>query len=299
MINTAIKYFFICLCYLTVFTKLLNIKEANKNHLLKICFAIFFAASAVIFRTYFFNLSILLLYALILIYTYFVYKKGDNITITSSIIAFGISYCLFTISAFLIAPTAFIFNSLCEEPAFIATSNLLVGIIENILALLLFKIKRLKNGMPFLLKKGNSDIGVFISVTLLIAITFIPDRLHNRIRFVCLFVLLISTLIIYLWWRKKLYSDYLKKLKENDISTLKQAIESQEETIAKLTATNEEMLKIIQKDNKLIPEMQVAVNDLIAKNKTDETEELQAQLNTLHDQRLEVLNEYETNYKEE
>ncbi len=293
MIDIAIKYFCISLCCLTVFTKILNISIIRRNRFLNVLFSIFFAASSVVLRTYLLDLSILILYALILIYTFFVYKKGSNITITSSVIAFGIAFGLFIISLFLISPIAFITIPKYDGPVFDTITQLLAGIIENILAVLLFKVKRLKNGMPFLLKRGNSDIGVFISITLLISITFNTDNSNYSIRTVLLLVLIISALIIYLWWRKKLYSDYLKKLKENDITALQKTINEQKEEIDKLIASNEEMAKIIHKDNKLIPAMQTAVNDLMARDKTNEQEKLHDQLNSLYNERTAVLESYE------
>ena len=69
--------------------------------------------------------------------------------------------------------------------------------------------------------------------------------------------------MLFFWWRKRLYSDYLEKLKQREIASLEKIIEEQAEEIHKLKHHNEELSKIIHRDNKLIPSMQIAVKTLL------------------------------------
>ncbi len=290
MLCIAIKYLFICFCCLTFFTKLLNISASKKQQLLNILFSVFFAASSVVIRTYFLDSSILLLYSLVFIYTYFVYSKGFNITTTSSIIAYSLSFFMFLISLFVTAAIGHKFAPKHESFIFDITTNLIVGSLEIVFTTLIFKIKRLKNGMPFLLRYGSSNIGVFVSVALILTFVLNSNIVETKLQKILVIVSLVFGIITMIWWRKKLYSDYLKKIKENDINELRKTIQLQEETIASLTTANEELAKIIHKDNKLIPAMQAAVIDLINRNKTNDAEKLLSQLNSLYGERTEAIN---------
>lgn len=167
--------------------------------------------------------------------------------------------------------------------------------IENILIRILFRLKRLKNGMPYLLKKGSSDIGVFISVSILVLVSFYFDESAIYIHLFLMFLTICGGLFVFFWWRKKLYNDYLKKLNENETHNLLQVIVKQSEEIAKLKAHNEKLSKIIHKDNKLIPAMQIAVKDLLESGTADHdhTTGLLTQLNWLYDDRNIALQGYE------
>lgn len=83
---------------------------------------------------------------------------------------------------------------------------------------------------------------------------------HNIIGLVIILLLAIALLI---WWRRKLTQSYVEKLRVSEVETLYKEISDRDLEIEKLHANNEQLARIIHKDNKLIPAMELAVRNYL------------------------------------
>ena len=168
MISTLIKYIFLILCSFYFYAKLLNLKLSKKILLIDIFISIILSITIYIINQYAPYLVVSTIIFGIIITVYFIYNISFNIIIFTSILSFGFSYFTFFISTILLAPFAFILvlNNQDGELSYLFTHTLL-GIVQLLITKSIFRIKRLKNGMPFLYNKTFNTISIFFSAIII------------------------------------------------------------------------------------------------------------------------------------
>lgn len=197
-------------------------------------------------------------------------KINPKLSIVASIISYGISNVVFIISA---AIFSLLFSLFKVDPSTpIVYLTLFSVILMFILLHLLFKIKRLKSGMPFITDGSMTNLGVMASVIILCSLEILTNNNGNLIYIIPICLVFICGVLIYLWWRRQLTKAYLLKQKEIMITELNNTIASQEITIRNLKHQNETLAKIIHQDNKLIPAMQMAVTSYLNSDITNTSE---------------------------
>ena len=177
MLEIFIKYFAIIFCSIYTYKRLLNLKKRSKYILIDLLFSALLSIGVYFLRTYVEPLSIPAMIAFAFIFMKLTEKTQLELSITTTILSFGISYAFFVISAILISASIKILG--VEDSSFVFIYLSIGGaLIQLSLGIALFKIKRLKNGIPFLINKGTSSAGVFISIILLgCAIVSSNDRI--------------------------------------------------------------------------------------------------------------------------
>lgn len=271
MFIAFIKYSFMFVCSYVFFTRLLNIKFQNSYffstfHTKKIAFFLqaisFFIIDIALITVRIFipHLTVLFLFILLFIYSSFLYNVSTEICIVGSLISVSLSYFMFMISTLITSPISIIIqNTSMTTQIKTLIFTPLVCLLQIILTFLIFKIKRLKNGMPFLRDKIANKIGFFISLFILfissLFTVLIPNNTHlTLLVFFCTFM----CFILFIWWRKQLTISYINRNHKNEILSL-------ESEIKRLKLDNEQMATLIHKDNKLIPAMIMSVEKLLTK----------------------------------
>jgi len=186
-----------------------------------------------------------------------------DLALTTTVISMGISYGFFLVSALIVIPLIVI------SPLSINTFVLFLSlIIQFMFIFFLFKIKRLKNGIPFLKKRRASAIGLVISGAILVIVALIiNDFIDDETLGLSLVIgvaLGIAGLI--LWWRRGLTRLYREKIKESNAREYEAIIAKKDELIQKIQKDNDRMAKIIHRDNKLLPAMYKAVRANVNNN---------------------------------
>ena len=161
--NIIIKYLYIYLCFFYIYYHLLNQKIRSLNlYLITFCYASFLSLFTCFLRFIYPSLTnvlpiILLWISLGILFT------TPKLTFMATIISFSISYGMFVICNFIIL---LLFSSFCYFRSSYSRSIALVlsGCIEMFFLLLLFKIKRFRKGMPFLVSEKFTNIGIIICV---------------------------------------------------------------------------------------------------------------------------------------
>ncbi len=263
-----IKYAIIISCSLYTFFKLLHLK-ACKIIVYKFLIYLFVVLPAIYFlRINAISLSFVFLVITLIAFIAIITKISLNLTITVSIISVGFSYLTFIVAAF---PAALIVTLLLRFilPKSSGSYTDVIGVviaclIQIVLVMISFRIKRLKNGMPFLLENGSSDVGVYVSFTLLIAASCLSmNKDDSIIKLIPFIFIVISGLIVLFWWRKSLTKKYIEKAKSREMQSLQETIAQKDAEIERLKCHNEELSKIIHKDNKLIPALEYAVRQYL------------------------------------
>lgn len=305
MIRIIIKFWFTLLCSLYTYTKLLNIPIRKKTLVLWFPFAI---TGSVITCIIYIHAELFVFIAttiLVTTFTYFVYKRPINTTLCFAIISIGISYISFVFAHIITSPInyAMFLRYKYSNPQIIITS-LILGVFQYFFLYLLFRIKRFKNGLPFLEEKKLNDVGIFLCILLLLmASLFYVENGNLTLFTVLIFIVILCGVILILWWRSLITNSYLERLHKRDTERYEKTIEAQQQEIDNLKLHNDALAKIIHKDNKLIPAMELAVKDFLRTASTDDKElkdkasSLINQLESLSGERKGIIHKYETTNK--
>ncbi|MBR6770548.1 MAG: GHKL domain-containing protein [Lachnospiraceae bacterium] len=235
-----------------------------------------------------------------------IYSTNISTTITTTIISFGIGYLLYTLGA--------IFTSLIEvilpypllEEYHRIILTIIIGWIQLTLVVCLFRIRRLKYGLPFLSDAKYDDLSVSISIAILLAASFLGSSKETHFAYIILiFSILICGIILWLWWRNQMTKEYLKQLQKQEVAELNQVIKKQQEEIEVLKSQNKELAQIIHKDNKFLPAISLSVKEFyfsVAQNddkasRISHTQKLLEQLEQFSQERAITVKSYESSHQ--
>ena len=306
MIITFIKYYILIICSFYIFFKLLRITPIKNFYFFSIPFMLIILPSVYLLRKYAAPFSILVMVMLFTIYLIRILNTPLILTLNTSVISFGISYFIFSLLTVMMSPIRyFLALNLGVDISNLITVNC-IGIVQFLSAIILFKIKRLKNGMPILHEYRSRDSGAYVSILLLIAASFFGLRKSADLVFIIpIFFSLLCGISLLFWWRSSITRKYLEKVKSREIEELQKTINENTLQLEQLRQNNDELSKIIHKDNKLIPAMEYAVREYLTATEHAPTtssasskgKELLDQLACLTKERTGILTNYEANNK--
>lgn len=264
-----IKNLGLIFCCIYYFIKLLHL-PIKKNFSTFFIFTILLSLLSIFTDKYFSYMTLPLLIIVTALFCSYVTKTKITISITTTIIAFALDYILFSISTAIVS----VLNLLFPLSNFRCLLQLLCCVFQLLLMPLPFCFKRTKNGMPFLQKENYALPIMIIGILVLFAATTINNSMYN-ILFLTLFcLLLVLSLLIYLYWKSNLTKTYMDKLNERNLNDLNNVLSEKNEYIIQLEQENKRLAKIIHKDNKLIPAMELAVQNYISASNKKETDTL-------------------------
>ncbi len=293
----GIKYLFLVIGSFYFFIKMLNI-DVTKNQLLQI--AILSSLTAVcgaVINTIQSVFTIAFLALCVLFFCVTIFKIQLKLTITCSIVSFGVSYASSMVAVLLIA---IMFSNINPDGnrsnLYTLIVFLITGIIHIVLIYLPFKLKRYKKGLPFLYSYANEDVAVYISTGILLFILSLSFYQTTSITTVIPVTgVLILGLFLVFWWRNRIKQEYLTHVRMQEVQYLKDELEQSKKELKKLGEDKDELAKIVHKDNKLIPALELSVRTLL-QNKTEgeehdreNTEKLLQQLESLTRDRKGIL----------
>ncbi len=258
LLTAYIKYFFIMICSFYFFHKLLNIKTSKRVGIIELAFSAILPFASCFFKKFFDPMTLMLTSVIFILFTLTIYSKNTNSVLIASIISCGMSYVMFTLSAFIISPLGILFyfveiNVWVNEMIVF----IMIGAVQILANSLLFKIKRLHKGMPFLMEKGSSYLGVVISIAILfITSLFSLGNLEKLFNYIAITVIVLFGLVLFIWWRKRISKSYIDKLKANEIECYKNQIALLTNENKSLEQSNNNFSDIIEKDNNIVDIME-------------------------------------------
>lgn len=199
--------------------------------------------------------TFLIAFTLFAIYNFIFDHAKKGMVIVKSIISFALAYVFYSVSA-----TLTCLLTLALPQVYIDKYGMfLCIIIQVIIVQILFFIKRLHGGMPFLKKEkyilGGSILGGLIIITAL----YINASINNNGFLTMMLVLLILAILIFIYWRTSITRYYLERLSIRNIDSLNAELEEKNTYINSLLEDKERIEKINHKNYKLVPAMQGAV----------------------------------------
>ena len=274
MFEIFIKYFFIIFFAFYIYNKLLNLSiHAKYQFLLYSLSSLVLSGVITIFRSLFSYIGLTLMVIpftiIITIYT----RTEFRLSLITAILAWGISNSAFVISAMISSIILYIIG--LGSISKIMYILLISIILEFIMLILLFRIRRLKNGMPFLTENATDRTGTTIAILAVCSIVTLINNDGTSFIYILPFTfIIVCTVYIVIWWQKWLTNTYLKRKRDADYLALQNTLKERDEYIEKLKQQNSALGKLIHQDNKLIPAMEMAIIKLLKSQTNNESTEL-------------------------
>lgn len=269
MLPQSIKYCSIFFCCIYVYFKLMNYSVLKKQEKTYLAISlIILTGLSLVMEMYSLKFTYILpLFLLWCILSLLTCRAQESfITI---IISFVLSFTLHAIPSFLLT---FVFYPIYGD--YKNYPYVLLAILSSIaqihLCIHLFKIKRFKKGMPFLLSTDILNIATVLSLTIIIFLAYSTFGIFEDKLQVMFFISLFFALaFIIFWWQAQLIKAYKRRILLREIESLRTELEEKEEQIAVLSKQNEDLGRLIHKDNKLIPSMVHSVKTYLATDFSD------------------------------
>ncbi len=200
------------------------------------------------------------------------FRLSSNTYIPAILIAFALSGIGLFLSS-LITGTIFIQIKNYNHPVLI---QLFSFFLQIFIMISLFRIKRLKKGMPFLHKDNYSYSGIvigFLAMIMIMAITYIKENNILSLFATSILLFIIFTFLVYEYWKKNLKNIYLDKLEERDRTQLEQMLSQQEIKISELKSEILRLQKIIHDDNRRFPELAQTLRNYLERIENQKSDE--------------------------
>ena len=223
------------------------------------------------------------------------YKKSINISVVLSILSLGMGLISYFVSSFVCIPISFIFFNLISNITILdIISAFVYSLVQFICTFLFFKLKRFKNGIISIEKVFDNDVGLIVSLfALFLFFIFYTADYHLSLDIVLFFILLICGVSLYLWWKKHIKNIYKDKINKRNAEILENTLSENIELKNQLEAIS----KLVHRDNKLIPAMKSALEQILTFESIEEQKkksaEMLEQLKELSEDRKSVLEQYE------
>lgn len=287
ILPSAIKSFFIIFNSIYIYGKASNISFSQKEYLYTALFS--FLSTPIIWCTpathspYTIPIQTILVIAFCCI----LFKQKFILSLYISIISVGSSYALFALLALITLPLSYLLLLTQLSNTVSATLILLfIGCLQHLFLYVLFRTKRFRNGIPNVTNILLSDIGIFIGAFLILFSSALFIESLNLVSLLLISFVYILGIIIWLWGRKSIHTDYIFQSHTRRIDML-------EDTLREKEAELDRLSKIIHKDNKLLAALEHSTRELLSAAPSDTAERLLQELNRFSEERRDTLSAYE------
>ena len=278
----------ICMLFFIYYTslKIINFKRKKifKNIILNVIIVILGLLCSKIKYKYGTLYSLIIeIISLAIMFSYFTYSKlGYAMLIT--IISVGINYAVFSFVTFVAFVITTIFNLENMYICFI-----IIFLLYSMFLYLIFKIKRVKNGILFLQKGFRNeyiDILMLNISTMLLMYVIIISNYIQKFTTKAVLCLIYSSIIMFIIIQKSLQLYYKQKMLIKDLTETKDELENKKKEIAELEAEN---IRISKKNHTIVHKqksIEHKLEEMLMKTEisAEESAEVKERLEKLHTQ---------------
>ena len=287
MLPSIIKSFFIIFSSIYTYGKIKNIRFRPKTCFFALLFSLFTTPIMYLIQQIT-PYSILAMTLFISLFCCALYKNNFFLSLCLSILVVGSCYALFATLVLITTPISLLLLT-CKLPHTVSSiiALILIGLLQELLIYLLFQTKRFRDGIPEIIDAFPKNLGLFAGILVIIfsSALFIDTNLRPIYLLLFAFILALG-IIIWLWWRKSIHTDYICQSYTRRIDLL-------EDTLREKEAEIERLSKIIHKDNKLLAALEHSARELLSDTPGDTAERLLQELNRLSEERRDTLHAYE------
>lgn len=280
MIPEYFKFYFLYLCNIYICIRLFNYPDILKRHkVIVFIYPFTLALLSYILNTHFTNLSYIIPIFLIWI-SISIITTQPKTSFLLTVISFILSYCISVVSSCI---TLLILSPIYyKKTAFSFTVYVFAtAIVQLLISLNIFNIKRFNRGMPFLLSKNNNNIATLICIFFITLLGFFPGkRIDLWWQDIALYLIIFIFVFLIHWWQTQITKSYKQALINRELESLRMELEEKEKQLAEISTRNEELGRLIHKDNKRIPAMEHAVSEFLVMDLSDKEKAIE-RTNTL------------------
>ncbi len=219
------------------------------------------------------------------------YRAPWGETINMAVISLGIAIFLTLLSFVLALPVLLPLYGYENEELRTLFAQITSTVFLIVLTFVLFKIKRFKSAIVPLRNDGTYDALTFAGIISIFAMTlfYISSDLREDIMDLSFLFLAFSALTLIIGWRRVITRRYRQQLMHRNIEHLEKALASSQQEQRNITEKNEELAKIIHRDNKLIPSMMIAVENCIKGGSAADAQGVLDELKKMYEERTDAV----------
>lgn len=196
-------------------------------------------------------------------------SSQPQISFVVTVISFITSYGLFAISSFLANLIIYLMYHSQSNYPFLKLA-FLSAFLQLLLTYIVFNLKRFQKGMPFLAKIKTLNITTILCLFLILFLMHKPKERPNAwIEAITTFIFVMFIAFLIHWWQTQITKSYKQALNNRELESLRMELEEKEKQLAEVSTRNEELGRLIHKDNKRIPAMEHAVSEFLVMDMTD------------------------------
>ena len=208
-----------------------------------------------------------------IIFIHILTKTKFETVVSAYLLSYGISYSIIFITTGIItfASAPFLLSENADSTIY-DDSNIaflflvvVITVIQLVLSHLLFRIRRFRNGFPFLFGKHTVGIALTVAGSILIMVSFIitTEEVFGNYDFLlpAVFSVIIIGVGIIIWVRRGIKTYYRKKMEERSVELLEKELAQKEEDIRRLTIQS---AAILAADHKVIHRLTVLERSVAA-----------------------------------
>lgn len=270
-----IKNLGLTLCCIFYYVKLLHLTSPKHFSIQVSIFSVLLSLFSIFSELYFPYYTFILQIILTVFFLHYTIHISFPVSVTATTIAFTLSYVTLFIASMITGFYHMIF--FYPKKALPLQIQISSCVLQLLIMLFPFHIRRWKKGMPFLYKETCAFPGMVISfftILLATAILYIKEHNISSLSILLIILALFLSLAIYYYWQSNLTKTYRDKLKEREIEEQNKTISSQSETITELKNEVVRLSRIIHKDNSLIPEYSYILRTFLSSNLISEKDTL-------------------------
>lgn len=274
MIFSILKHFSIILCTFFIYAKIIDYKpkERAKETAFIIAYSVLISSAEYFLRTHFAPLNLAMGFVSVFLITMFMYKSRTNDSFCLTTISYVVSYAAYYIATLICTPLLyFLFRYINSVNVLDFISVMLSGILQFALCIPIFKIKILKNILSPIRKISKNEITSYICFMVLFLVTLAYSKQAGHVVFaIILLTMVFCGAVTAILLTKHIKNIYIEKVNLRNREVTDNLIEEKENTIRDLEEDNKKYSEILLKDNKIIPEMQRAIEELLKCKTFDE-----------------------------
>ena len=282
LMNTILKYIFLCAISFYIFVKSINYTNINKYKLIIISFSsMLFGIIYSVLSFYISSLLVMIvLIFLIASSTSFIMKLEFEQSLFTSFISIILSLSFYVVS--LLCTSMFVklpFINLDNDNPLIIV---ICSIVELLLVLSFFKIKRFSHGFSFLKNIKNSrnftSIGFLLSGGLIILYLMLANNTNVSIIQVGIIGFALIIIGTFIWIKRNITLDYQDRMKNRKIENLEKELADKEKINAELTEEIKSLTMINHQYNSRIKAAKQEIEKLAFAFKNGTNTEFSAEL---------------------
>lgn len=297
MLRNITRYFSLIICSIYTYRMILNVRPKSRKSYYIIC-SVFSAALATLSYLLLKDIDYFEFVFMIVMVTLFLtryYSKDFSLSFNTVLISFSYSYIVFSIVSVPLVTFNYIVLGSFLNPTLLQFIGMFI---QFAVCTIPFRFNRFKNGLSFINKPFYSTPFTVIGILVILAAMLLNAKTKGTlIHIVPLSFLLICAIFMLSWWQSYTTREYMDRIRSREFQEYVIQLQDKDIKINQLENEVKHLSSLIHKDNKLLPAMELAVENMINNPDSHDKEKLLDRLKDISSERTGILNRLETSEK--